>query len=104
MPDLILRPSERSKEKPWALQIRYNQCYGETDYKTLCFVDESTAHEIAEDVGDHIWLFGNPKNTNSSLLERLRTEDVGRAMMHYKEEREEAAKKIEELQKELDRS
>jgi len=59
MPDLILRPSDIVSERPWALQLRYHESVGETEYHTLCRVSDYTAREIIK-AGDAYWLFGDP--------------------------------------------
>lgn len=61
MVDLILRPSglEEKHNKPWALQLRYHDCCGETEYHTLCRVSDETAIEIIHS-GSPYWLFGEP--------------------------------------------
>lgn len=62
MPDLILRPSSLIKDKPWALQLRYHEALGETEYVTLASVTEACAREISS-AGAAFWLFGEPKET-----------------------------------------
>ena len=57
MPDLILRPSGLSPDKPWALQLRYHESLGETEYYTVARVSDPVAHEIAR-AGAAYWLFG----------------------------------------------
>lgn len=59
MSDLILRPSEIVPGKPWALQIRYHESVGETEYVTIACVTEETAREIIR-AGASFWLFGDP--------------------------------------------
>lgn len=59
MPDLILRPSSRDPNKPWALQLRYHESLGETEYCTLTLVTDETAREIIK-AGEPFWLFGDP--------------------------------------------
>jgi hypothetical protein len=61
MADLILRPTglPENVNKPWALQLRYHESVGETEYKTLCRVDDETAQEIMK-AGKAEWLFGEP--------------------------------------------
>lgn len=46
MVDLILRPSTLVKDKPWALQLRYHESLGETEYATITRVSDETAKEI----------------------------------------------------------
>lgn len=61
MVDLILRPSSLST-KPrvrWALQLRYHESCGETEYVTLCRISDSTAEEIVR-AGAAYWLFDDP--------------------------------------------
>jgi len=76
MVDLVLRPTghpERLK-KPWALQLRYHESLGGTDYETLCEVDDHTAKEIMR--ADKVrWLFGEPdwdERSKALLLEKSR--------------------------------
>jgi hypothetical protein len=47
MVDLILRPSSLSANPRvrWALQLRYHESCGETEYVTLCRVGDSSAQE-----------------------------------------------------------
>ena len=59
MPDLILRPSN-SAEKPWALQLRYHESLGETEYYTIARVSREMADEIIR-AGAPIWLYGEPR-------------------------------------------
>jgi hypothetical protein len=59
MPDLILRPSTLVEGKPWALQLRYHDSCGPTDYHTITGVSEETARAIAE-AGAPYYLFGDP--------------------------------------------
>ena len=61
MPDLILRPSgmPKEKKKPWALQLRYHDCCGPTEYHTLAYISDDTAREVIE-AGAPDWLFGDP--------------------------------------------
>lgn len=61
MVDLILRPSgfEEKHKKPWALQLRFHESCGETEYHTLCRVNDETAKEIIR-AGAPEWLFGEP--------------------------------------------
>ena len=59
MPDLILRPSHLDPKRPWALQLRYHDCCGPTEYVTLCHVSENSAREIIR-AGAPFWLFGDP--------------------------------------------
>jgi hypothetical protein len=76
MVDLILRPSglEERHNKPWSLQLRYHNCSGETEYHTLCRVDDETAREVIK-AGACEWLFGEPgwrKRHEARELERAR--------------------------------
>lgn len=59
MVDLVLRPSGLVPKKPWALQLRYHESLGPTEYVTLLCCDESTAREIIR-AGAPYWLFGDP--------------------------------------------
>lgn len=58
MPDLILRPTGLA-EKPWALQLRYHESVGETEYHTVARITEEVAREIIK-AGATRWLFGDP--------------------------------------------
>lgn len=59
MADLILRPSTLVGGKPWALQLRYHDSVGPTDYHTITRVSEDTARAIV-DAGAPFFLFGDP--------------------------------------------
>lgn len=59
MPNLILRPSS-NVEKPWALQLRYRESLGETEYYTIARVSREAADEIIR-AGTPIWLFDEPR-------------------------------------------
>ena len=61
-PDLILRPSvvSNNHRNRWALQLRYHESLGETEYVTLCRVTDEIAFEIIK-AGQADWLFGEPK-------------------------------------------
>lgn len=65
MPDLILRPSglPADKGKPWALQLRYHDCCGPTEYSTISYVSDETAREIMR-AGEPFWLYGDPDEGN----------------------------------------
>ena len=62
MPDLILRPSEAVPGKPWALQLRWHECLGETEYHGLGRLDDGTARAVAA-AGPPAWLSGEPSDT-----------------------------------------
>ena len=59
MPDLILRPSTLLPDKPWALQLRYHESCGPTEYHTIARVSADIAREIVR-AGTPFWLFGDP--------------------------------------------
>lgn len=59
MVDLVLRPSALVPGKPWAMQLRWHESVGETEYATLARVGEHTAREIIR-AGAPFWLFGDP--------------------------------------------
>ena len=61
MPDLILRPSGllKSDNPLWALQLRYHESLGETEYHTIARVSDRVAREIIK-AGGAYWLFGDP--------------------------------------------
>lgn len=60
MPNLILRPSGLTENhRKWALQLRYHESLGETEYYNIAFVSEDMAREIV-DAGKPDWLFGAP--------------------------------------------
>ena len=59
MVDLILRPSGLLPGKPWALQLRYHECCGPTEYHTITRVSDEVAREIIR-AGTPFWLFGDP--------------------------------------------
>ena len=59
MADLILRPTALIPGKPWALQLRYHESLGETEYVTIARVSDERAREIVK-AGAPFWLFGDP--------------------------------------------
>lgn len=59
MADLILRPSGLIDGNPWALQLRYHDGLGETEYRTIARVSDDVAREI-EKAGAPFFLFGHP--------------------------------------------
>lgn len=76
MVDLILRPSglEERHNKPWSLQLRWHESCGETEYATLCCVDDRTAQEIIR-AGASYWLLGEPdwsERDRKKALEKAR--------------------------------
>jgi hypothetical protein len=61
MVDLVIRPAGGGRvEKPWALQLRYHESLGPTEYRTIAYVSRMTADEIIR-AGAAFWLFGEPK-------------------------------------------
>lgn len=72
MVNLILRPSglEEKYNKPWSLQLRHHGSYGETEYDTLCRVDDNTAKQIIL-AGAPYWLFGEPDWNKRYKLRQL---------------------------------
>ncbi len=75
MPDLILRPSTLRPDRPWALQLRYHDSYGETEYQTIARVSHGTAREIIK-AGTAFWLFGDPDDPAARAA--LQKEEEGR--------------------------
>lgn len=67
MADLILRPSTIVEGKPWALQLRYHDCVGPTDYHTITRVSDETARSIV-DAGAPFFLFGDPPEDLAQAL------------------------------------
>lgn len=67
MSELILRPSSLKPGRPWALQLRYHESCGETEYYTIARVTEETAQEIIK-AGAAYWLFGEPDLTSRAAL------------------------------------
>jgi hypothetical protein len=62
MVDLVIRPSGRNDPKQaWAVQLRWHESLGETEYQTLCRVPDEVAREIVR-AGAPSWLFGDPDN------------------------------------------
>ena len=60
MPDLILRPTGLDDKRfEYALQLRFHDCCGPTEYQTLirCSLDE--ARQIVS-AGAPFWLFSEP--------------------------------------------
>lgn len=55
MADLIVRPSGDAR----APQLRYHDCCGPTEYRTLTTFDEATAREVVN-AGKAYFLFGDP--------------------------------------------
>jgi hypothetical protein len=84
MVDLILRPSSLSADARirWALQLRYHDSCGETEYATLCRVSDATAEEIVR-AGGAYWLFDDPTTRADWKMEldRLEPEDMSRDQM-----------------------
>ena len=72
MVDLVLRPSglPEKENKPWALQLRYHECLGPTEYETLCTVNDHNAKEIIR-AGKARWLFGEPDWSDRARSNRL---------------------------------
>lgn len=62
---LIIRPSGLP-EVPWALQLRWHDSVGETEYHTLWRGSEEVAREIIE-AGEASWLFGDPRDRRAAL-------------------------------------
>lgn len=60
MADLILRPSTVVPGKPWALQMRYHESCGETEYHTVTHVSDELAFAMV-DAGEPSFLFGDPR-------------------------------------------
>lgn len=84
---LILRPSglEEKHNKPWSLQLRYHDG-PETNYITLCRVDDDMAQEII-DAGAPSWLFGTPdwdERFRKRQLERARVLEEEAAALREK--------------------
>jgi hypothetical protein len=78
MVDLILRPSDRNHEKPFALQLRDHQM-AETAYHTIAYVTREMAFEIIA-AGAPTWLFGEPEGGRyGDVIERVppRKETLG---------------------------
>ena len=65
MGDLILRPSTLREDRPWALQLRFHECVGETEYYTLMHLTDETAFHIV-DAGAPYFMFGDPREDKSS--------------------------------------
>lgn len=65
--DLILRPSTLVEGKPWALQLRYHDSVGPTDYHTITRVSDETARSIV-DAGAPFFLFGDPPEELAQAL------------------------------------
>lgn len=67
MPDLILRPAggppPHNPRQKWALQLRYHESLGETEYYTVARVSDGVAREIIA-AGAAVWLFGEPKEAD----------------------------------------
>ncbi|BBU64079.1 hypothetical protein MSC49_40140 (plasmid) [Methylosinus sp. C49] len=84
MVDLILRPSSLSVDPRirWALQLRYHDSCGETEYATLCRLSDATAGEIVR-AGEAYWLFGDPTTRVdwNTELDRLEPEEMSRDEM-----------------------
>ncbi|MDP9590638.1 UNVERIFIED_ORG: putative circularly permuted ATP-grasp superfamily protein [Shinella zoogloeoides] len=67
MPDLILRPSTLVEGKPWALQLRYHESVGPTEYFTITRVSDELGRSIV-DAGAPFFLFGDPKEELAHAL------------------------------------
>lgn len=60
MPDLVIRPAGGGRvEKPWALQLRYHESLGPTNYQTIVHLSRAVADEVIK-AGAAFWLFGDP--------------------------------------------
>lgn len=68
MPNLILRPrlisSDGKPIRKFALQLRYHESLGETEYYNIAHVNLAVAREIIR-AGAPCWLFGEPKDTET---------------------------------------
>jgi hypothetical protein len=63
MVDLVLRPSGLGDERRgWALQLRYHESVGPTEYVTITRVSVDAAREIIR-AGAARWMFGAPEDT-----------------------------------------
>lgn len=82
MVDLVLRPSELVEGKPWALQLRWHESLGETEYQTVARVTDETAKEIVR-AGKPEFLFSERPLAGASLFVLRRKRD-GRYMPDYK--------------------
>lgn len=67
MADLILRPSSLVDGKPWALQLRYHESIGPTEYHTITRVSDEMAKAIV-DAGEPFFLFGEPPEEKATAL------------------------------------
>lgn len=72
MVDLILRPSTLSPGRPWALQLRYHESCGPTEYHTLCRLSDNEAREVMP-AGAPFWLFSDPnqRGDNSRTIPKI---------------------------------
>lgn len=64
MVDLVLRPAAAVPDRPFALQLRWHESLGETEYQTLCHVSRPLADEIIR-AGGAYWLLGKPREDAS---------------------------------------
>lgn len=62
MVDLILRPSALSADprRRWALQLRWHESFGETEYHTVARITDGVADEIMR-AGKPCYLFGRDR-------------------------------------------
>lgn len=82
MVDLVLRPSELVEGRAWALQLRWHESLGETEYHTLARVSDDVAREIKR-AGAPDYLFSDQAPAAPSLFALRRKRD-GRYMPDYK--------------------
>jgi hypothetical protein len=66
MVDLILRPSTLVEGKAFALQLRWHESLGETEYYTIGRVSEGLAEDIIR-AGAPYWMLGEPAETGKDL-------------------------------------
>lgn len=66
MVDLVLRPSTLVEGKPFALQLRWHDSLGETEYYTIARVSEGLAEDIIRSGAPH-WLFNEPSEIGKDL-------------------------------------
>lgn len=66
MVDLVLRPSSLDPKRPFALQLRWHESLGETEYVTLARVEQSVADEIIR-AGAACYLFGEKEGDGTDL-------------------------------------
>lgn len=70
MVDLILRPSTIDPKNSFALQLRFHESLGETEYYTLCRISAGIADDIVR-AGAPDFLFDEPEDNGVNLKDEI---------------------------------